>query len=272
MTDQYAVMGHPVAHSKSPRIHTAFAIQTNQDITYTAIPVTPGGFPQAVARFRESGGKGLNITLPFKEEAWRLAEHRTPRARHAGAANTLWFGPDGTLHADNTDGAGLVRDLTLNQEILIGGARVLLVGAGGAARGVVRPLLAERPQRLVIANRTVSRAESLAALFRSEGPTEGCGFEALKGRSFHLIVNATSASLQGQVPPLPEGILAAQGTCYDMMYGDRATAFQEWGERHGAARSLDGLGMLVEQAAESFYVWRGIRPDTGPVIRMLRDG
>ena len=270
MTDRYAVIGNPIAHSKSPRIHAAFARQTGQDMEYRAIAVAPGHFPAAVAEFRAAGGRGLNVTLPFKEEAWALAAERSPRAERAGAANTLGFREDGRVWADNTDGAGLVRDLTANLGLALGARRLLLLGAGGAARGVLAPLLAQGPDTLVVANRTPARAEALAADFRDLGPVSACAFTALAGRRFDLVVNATSASLQGEVPPLPDGLFAPGGWGYDMMYGDGPTPFVRWSLAQGAVDARDGLGMLVEQAAESFFLWRGVRPETRPVIAGMR--
>ncbi len=268
--DRYAVMGNPVAHSKSPQIHAAFARQTGQRMVYEAIQVDEGGLPQAVGNFQASGGKGLNITVPFKREAWALADERSARAEEAGAVNTLMFRPDGTIYGDNTDGIGLVRDLTDNHGLGIAGRRLLLLGAGGAVRGVLGPLLAQHPAQVVIANRTVYRAEELAAEFAGAVAIDACGFDDLAGQRFDLIINGTAASLQGSALPLPDGILAEGGWCYDMMYGAELTPFLRWARRQGAARWSDGLGMLVEQAAESFYLWRGVRPDTAPVILMLR--
>ena len=272
MTDDYGVMGHPIAHSKSPIIHVRFARQTKQAMSYRAIDVQPGRFTQAVLDFRDAGGKGLNVTLPFKEEAWELAEVRTARAERAGAANTLWFDEKRRLCGDNTDGVGLVTDLVINHAITITGATVLLLGAGGAARGVIGPLLACDPAELVIGNRTASRAEQLARLFGDFYRVQGCGLVDLRSRQFDLIINATSASLQGRVPAVPDTVLTPGGRCYDMMYSDRPTAFMEWGNARGASKSVDGLGMLVEQAAESFFRWRGVRPDTAGVIAALRAG
>ncbi len=270
MTDRYAVMGHPVSHSLSPRIHAAFAAQSGADLEYTAIHVEPGQLPEAVARFRAEGGSGLNITVPHKEDAFELAQVVSDRGRRAGAVNTLWFDPGGRVHGDNTDGIGLVRDLTLNHGCPLEGRRVLLVGAGGAARGVVGPLLEQNPEALVVANRTPARAEELAAGYGDEGPVRGSGLDALAGERFHLVVNATSASIAGKVPALPEGLFGEDAWCYDMMYAAEATAFLRWAGEHGAAHLVDGIGMLVEQAAESFRIWRGLRPDTAPVIRALR--
>jgi shikimate dehydrogenase len=268
--DAYAVMGNPIAHSKSPRIHAAFAQQTGQRITYTAIQVDPGGFPQAVGNFFASGGKGLNVTVPFKQEAWALAVTRGAEAELAGAVNTLLLDSDGALVGRNTDGIGLVRDICDNHGGRIGGQRVLLIGAGGAARGVLEPLLAQKPSHIVIANRTPDRAHELAKIFAALGNIAGAGFDDLRGQTFDLIINASAASLHGEVPPLPDDVLATNGWCYDMMYGAEPTPFVRWGLAHGAAQSLDGLGMLVEQAAESFTLWRGVRPDTRPVLALLR--
>lgn len=267
--DQYAVMGNPIAHSRSPRIHTLFAQQTGQRLEYRAIQVDVGGFAQALGNFDASGGKGLNITVPFKQDAWQQVTERSQRAERAGAVNTIKF-EDGKLIGDNTDGVGLVNDLTLNNQIVIKGKRILLMGAGGAARGVLAPLLAQHPAVLVIANRTVDKAVELATVFADLGDIKGMGYDDLAGQSFDIILNATAASLQGRLPPLPDGIIAAGGCCYDMMYGAEPTTFMQWAAAHGATRVLDGLGMLVEQAAESFYIWRGVRPDSRAVIKTLR--
>ncbi len=267
--DEYAVMGNPVSHSKSPRIHTLFAQQTGEPVHYTAIQVDPGGFPQAVGNFAASGGKGLNITVPFKQEAWKLVDTRSNRAELAGAVNTIKF-ENGRLFGDNTDGVGLVNDLLRNRQITLREKRILLMGAGGAARGVLAPLLEQQPLLLVIANRTESRARDLAAEFSDLGTVQGCGYDDLSALQFDLLINATAASLQGDLPPLPDGIIADGGACYDMMYGAKPTAFMKWAEWQGAGMVMDGLGMLVEQAAESFYLWRGVRPDTRPVIETLR--
>ena len=270
--DTYAVMGNPVAHSKSPQIHAAFAQQTGQRMTYTAIQVDPGGFAQAVGNFFAAGGKGLNVTVPFKQEAWALADQRGPEAERAGAVNTLLQDAQGRLLGRNTDGIGLLRDIRQNHGGVIAGRRILLIGAGGAARGVLQPLLAEGPATLSIANRTPGRAVELARDFADLGAVHGGGFDDLSGRQFDLVINASATSLHGEVPPLPEDVLAPGGWCYDMMYGAEATPFVRWGEAHAAARALDGLGMLVEQAAESFFIWRGVRPQTAAVIDALRSG
>lgn len=270
MTDRYAVVGNPIAHSKSPQIHALFAAQTEQDIAYTRILAPRDGFQRVVREFFSSGGHGLNITVPFKEEAWSLAHERGPLAERAGAVNTLSVLPDGRLRGDNTDGVGLVRDLTHNLGIVLRGAQVLILGAGGAVRGVLEPLLAEAPQRLVIANRTAERAEDLAKLFADLGPVVGGGFDLVEDRPFDLIINATAAGLQGAVPTVPSTVIGEGAWCYDLVYGDAPTAFVHWARTHGAGSAVDGLGMLVEQAAESFYLWRGVRPETATVIQTLR--
>src|SRR3990170_678024 len=269
---QFAVMGSPVAHSKSPRIHTLFAHQFKHRIEYTAIEVDPGGFAQALAQFRAAGGRGLNVTVPFKLDAFRLADHLSDRAKLAGAVNTIRVEPDGTVFGDNTDGAGLVHDLTKNLEVAIKDKKVLVLGAGGAVRGVLAPLLKHHPAQLVIANRTVSKGKELAEEFAHFGKIEACGFNELKGKRFDIVINGTAASLKGEVPPLPENLFANHALAYDMMYGDKATAFMGWALLHGAERAEDGLGMLVEQSAEAYLVWHGVRPETKSVIAALRKG
>jgi shikimate dehydrogenase len=269
MTDRYAVIGNPVAHSRSPRIHAAFARATGQDLAYEAILAPPEGFAAAVAAFRAAGGRGLNVTVPFKLEAYRLADRRTPRAEEAGAVNTLSFAGADAL-GDNTDGVGLVRDLEANLGVELAGRRVLLLGAGGAARGVLFPLLERRPAALTIANRTGSRAVELAALAAARRHAcAGVGFPELAGQAFDIVVNSTSASLLGEAPELPAGVFAPGSLAYDMVYGQGVTPFLAAARAGGATRIADGLGMLVEQAAESFLVWRGVRPETAPVIRLL---
>ncbi len=267
--DRYAVMGNPVTHSKSPQIHLEFARQTGQRMVYEAIQVNDGGFRQAVGNFRAAGGKGLNITLPFKQEAWGLVDERSERAERAGAVNTIMFLETDSIFGDNTDGVGLVRDIVVNQSINITDKRLLILGAGGAVRGILSPLLAENPSEIVIANRTIDKAEALAIEFSVGMSIQGCGFGMLGDRQFDLVINGTAASLQGEQLPLPDGILAGNATCYDMMYGISATPFLDWGQAQGASRLLDGVGMLVEQAAESFNLWRGVRPETVSLIGLL---
>lgn len=267
MTDAYAVFGNPIAHSKSPLIHAAFARQTGQDMRYSALLAPLGGFQQAVADFAAAGGRGANVTVPFKEQAFALSTLHTPRARAAGAVNTLKIDHDGVL-GDNTDGAGLVRDLVGNLGVSLEGKRILLMGAGGAARGVILPLMERQPASLFIVNRTAEKAIGLVRAFDSQGNLSGGGYADLSG-TFDLVVNATAASLAGDLPPLPEDVFAAEALAYDMMYGND-TPFLAFARALGA-RTADGLGMLVEQAAEAFWVWRGVRPDTAPVIQMLRN-
>lgn len=269
----YAVVGNPVSHSKSPRIHSLFASQTGEPVEYTAIQAPLDDFAGTVRHFFERGGKGLNVTVPFKEQAWTLADHRTPRAEKAGAANTLYLDKENELVADNTDGVGIVRDLRNNKQVLLAGTRILVLGAGGAVRGVLGPILAERPAALTIANRTIAKAEALARLFAQEaGETEltACGFEQ-PDQPYDVIINGTSASLQGDLPPVSANVIGPDTVVYDMMYSLQTTTFNQWALDHGARRVFDGLGMLVEQAAESFYVWRGVRPETAPVINELRN-
>ncbi len=270
MSDKYAVIGNPIAHSKSPLIHEAFARQTGEDIEYGRLLGDLEDFAGDVHDFLSSGGKGLNVTVPFKERAFDLADELSPRARVAGAVNTLILRQQGDLLGDNTDGIGLVRDLGCNHLFRFAGARILLLGAGGASRGVLKPLLDENPEQITIANRTAARALDLAATVESLGPVKGCGLEDLGGNRYDLIINGTAAGLDGKVPDIPEDCLAPGGWTYDMMYASEPTAFVRWGEARGAARALDGLGMLVEQAAESFRLWRGKQPDTEAVIRQLR--
>lgn len=269
--DRYAVIGNPIAHSKSPRIHAMFAAQTGQALTYETLLGPIDAFVATVEAFRAAGGRGLNVTVPFKLEAFELADRHTPRALAAGAVNTLAFGPDGVL-GDNTDGAGILRDITVNQACPVAGRRVLLLGAGGAARGTILPLLEAAPGSLTIANRTASKAAELADEFA--GGTlkpQGCGFSSLAGHQFDVIINATSASLSDAAPDLPPGLYAPGSLAYDMMYGKGDTPFLAAARQQGAAHLSDGLGMLVEQAAESFLLWRGVRPDTAPVLAAMRD-
>jgi len=270
MTDQYAVFGNPVEHSKSPAIHAAFASQTGQDLSYHKQQVALGGFAEAADAFFAAGGKGLNVTVPFKQDAYSYAARLSPRARHAGAVNTLALQEDGTILGDNTDGVGMVRDILNNLGWEIRSKKVLVLGAGGAVRGVLEPLLEQLPQHVVIANRTIDKALQLAKGFAEMGYLLGCGFDMLAGQQFDLVINGTSASLSGELPPLPSDLLTADGHCYDLMYGAAPTPFINWARQHGARAASDGLGMLVEQAAESFKLWRGVSPQTAPVIASLR--
>jgi shikimate dehydrogenase len=269
MTDRYAVIGNPIAHSKSPEIHAAFARQTGQDMSYERILGPLDGFPGTVDAFRAAGGRGMNVTLPFKLQAFAYSQRQTPRAEAAGAVNTLRF-DDGSILGDNTDGAGLANDLTRNLGVGLAGARILLVGAGGAAQGVILPLLEHRPACLVIANRTPEKAVSISSMFRDCGPVSACGLAELRGQCFDLVVNATSAAIGGAAPDLCPDVFASGAFAYEMMYGKGETPFLSLARDAGASGWADGLGMLVEQAAESFLLWRGVRPDTRPVLTMLR--
>ena len=270
MSDRYAVIGYPISHSWSPFIHGMFAQQTNQDISYSRLEAAPEAFERQVGAFFQTGGKGLNVTVPHKQVAAFVARYRTPRAEIAGAVNTLIMQPDG-VHGDNTDGAGLVTDLTRNLNLALQDTRILVLGAGGAARGVLGPLLAAAPEYVEIANRNSQRALDLANEFSTLGNVRGCSFDAIsEDREFDLILNATSASLQDLVPPVPRAVIAPTTLCYDMAYGKGDTPFTRWAKSVGAGRAENGWGMLVEQAAESFYLWRGVRPDTKPVLEAVR--
>jgi shikimate dehydrogenase len=265
MSERYAVIGHPVAHSKSPWIHAEFARATGQDIEYGRIEAPLDGLRRAIEEFREAGGRGLNVTLPFKQEAFRYCREPSERARVAQAVNTLTFRE--AVFGDNTDGIGLVRDLAQNLHFDLRSCRALLMGAGGAAQGVVGALRDAGVAQLVIANRTAEKAQALAARFPG---ARGCGYDGLGGESFGLIINATSAGLLEAAPPLPASAFGRAALAYDMVYG-RDTPFLV-AARAAGARACDGLGMLVEQAAESFFVWRGVRPQTAPILRKLRGG
>ena len=274
MTDRYAVIGNPVAHSKSPFIHAEFARQTGQDLVYERILAPLDGFEAAVNDFRAEGGKGLNVTVPFKLEAFQIADERGVRAEEAQAVNTLKF-EGATIYGDNTDGIGLARDIQANLGYHLVGRDILLMGAGGAAQGALGRLLDAGPARVVIANRTVDKAERLAQRFRAAralaaDALSASSYGALAGQQFHIIVNSTSASLDDTVPDLPDGLFARDSLAYDMMYGKGITPFLEMALAQGAGRCADGLGMLVEQAAESFFIWRGVRPRTGQVIGALK--
>ena len=268
--DEYGVFGHPVNHSLSPFIHGLFARQTGQLMSYRPYDVAPQDFAARVGEFFAQGGRGLNVTLPHKIAAVEVAAELTARAAHAAAVNTLAIKGEGIL-GDNTDGAGLVRDLCDNLGLTITNRRILVIGAGGATRGILAPLLGLAPALVVIANRTAERAEALSAAFSDLGATQGVGFEYLEPAPFDLVVNATSASLSGDMPPIPAGVIGTQTVCYDLAYGKSATAFVSWARAQGCAQALQGLGMLVEQAAESFRLWRGVRPATGAVLEVLRE-
>ena len=269
--DHYGVVGHPVAHSWSPFIHGMFAKETGQSLTYRLYDVPPLEFRERIVGFFAGGGCGLNVTLPHKLAAAEMSDELTPRAARAGAVNTLAARADGRLLGDNTDGAGLVRDLCDNLGVVITRRRILMIGAGGAARGVIAPLLTLEPSELVIANRTAERAQTLAEDFEDLGTVMGTGFTQVDPNAFDLVINATSASLSGDVPEIPAGVVAAETVCYDMAYGKSDTAFIRWARSLGCTRAMQGWGMLVEQAAESFRVWRGMRPPTGPVLAALKE-
>lgn len=270
LMDRYAVFGNPIKHSRSPQIHTAFAAQTGQLLTYRAQLVELGSFATMARHFFDDGGRGLNVTVPFKLEAFAFADELSERARRAGAVNTLARREDGTIYGDNTDGAGLVRDIVDNLGWSIQGRRLLILGAGGAVRGALEPLLRREPAIVVIANRTVDKAQQLAREFSDLGSLLGCGYDTLVGNQFDLVINGTSASLSAELPPLPSHLLSDNGCCYDMAYGAEPTPFMRWAASQAAWAVADGLGMLVEQAAEAFCLWRGVRPDTRPVIGQLR--
>jgi len=267
--DRYVLFGHPVSHSWSPFIHGLFARQFGHDIDYRLVDVEPGRFRGSVLEFFAGGGCGANITVPHKVAAAELANDLTPRAQRAGAANTLVLHDGSRLLGDNTDGAGLITDLSRNLGVVLKRRRVLVLGAGGAVRGVLAPLLAERPEVVFIANRTPDRAVQLAAAFADLGPARGGAFAQARNQRWDVVINATSASLGGEVPELPEGLVTAWSTCYDMAYSRQDTPFQLWARAQGAAQTYQGWGMLVEQAAESYLLWRGIRPDTAPVLEAL---
>ncbi len=274
MTDLYCVFGNPIAHSKSPAIHAAFAEQTGEDVRYEARLAAVDGFSAAISAFVAAGGRGANVTVPFKEAAYRLCDRLSDRAARAGAVNTLQFN-DGGIFGDNTDGAGLVRDITFNLGRPLAGQRILLLGAGGASRGVLAPLLAGQPAALAIANRSADKAQQLASVFADlagHAALTGGSFETLAGQRFDIVINATSASLSGETLPLPAGVFAPGSLAYDMMYGKGETPFLALARHQGAAHGADGLGMLVEQAAEAFTLWRGKRPGTADVLAGLRAG
>lgn len=275
--DRYVVIGNPVSHSKSPYIHQCFAQQTGQHLEYSTLLVERGEFSHDVPEFFANGGKGANVTVPFKEEAFAFVSQLTPEATTAGAVNTLYLDDQQRLCGHNTDGLGLVRDVCVNQGGKLAGKRILVLGAGGATRGMLHPFIAQKPAGIWIANRTVEKARNLARDFNKVATKNGvmdltgCGFADLAGESFDWVFNATSASLQGDLPPLPDSVVTGQTWCYDLMYGREPTVFCAWSEKRGAQKVIDGLGMLVEQAAESFQLWRGIRPETGAVLAKLRD-
>jgi shikimate dehydrogenase len=267
--DRYGVMGYPVAQSRSPMIHRLFATQTGQEIQYELLQVSPDKLEQAVRQFQRTGGKGLNITVPHKTEVTRLVDHLSERAGTAGAVNTLTF-KEGEVFGDNTDGFGLLRDLVVNLEVTLEGMKILVLGAGGATRGIIGPLLEMQPASLIIANRTLGKAEALATHFSRSGPVSACRFNAVPVQEdYGLIINATSAGVRGQTPPYPGAAVSDQTLCYDLSYGLKPTPFSVWAKEQGAAQSFMGWGMLVEQAAESFRIWRDVRPDTSDILARM---
>lgn len=267
--DRYALVGHPVEHSRSPLIHQLFARQTGQAITYELIDAEPKSFETAVRGFMAAGGKGMNVTVPHKEAAFEVANEVSTAAHQAGAVNTLTFF-DSRIRGDNTDGVGFIRDVRVNLHQQLEGRRVLILGAGGAARGIVAPLLESRVGVLVIANRTIERAQILARHFAGPEELHSMTFEQLATLdAFDVVVNATSAGLKGETPPFPGSVIGRTTFCYDLVYSLKTTPFVSWAREHGAERAVQGWGMLVEQAAESFYIWRGVRPDTGPILKQL---
>ena len=269
MVDRYGVMGYPVSHSRSPVIHRLFALQTGHDLQYELLQVTPDKLEQAVLQFARTGGKGLNITVPHKTAVVGLADRISERAEIAGAVNTLDF-REGKIYGDNTDGVGLRRDLTVNLGLQLKDCNILILGAGGAASGIIAPLLEMQPASLTIANRTISKAEDLVNRFAEYGPVNACRFgDVTGGKIFALVINATSAGVKGDTPPYPEAAVCEHSFCYDLSYGHKPTPFSRWAAERGAARSVMGWGMLVEQAADSFLLWRGVRPDTAPVLKQM---
>jgi shikimate dehydrogenase len=267
--DQYGVVGHPVEHSWSPFIHGMFAKATAQNLVYRLFDISPDDFRREALQLFATGVRGLNVTLPHKQAAAELVNELTPRAERAGAVNTIAFFEDTALLGDNTDGLGLTADLERNLGMTLTDKRVLILGAGGAVRGVLGPLLERELREVHIANRTPDRARKLATEFADMGQISGCGYADLRGPAYDLIINATSASLQGDMPQMPAGIVGEETVCYDMAYGRGHTPFTLWAKSLHAARATKGWGMLVEQAAESFLLWRGIRPDTQPVLQAL---
>ena len=270
MTDQYFVIGNPVEHSKSPEIHRLFAEQTGESMYYGKFLAPLGGFGEAVTALIDEGIRGANVTVPFKEDAFMFCSDRTDRADRAHAVNTLVINEDGKCLGDNTDGGGMLTDLIHNHHIELAGKHILVLGAGGAVRGVLEPLLDQQPECVLIANRTLEKARALADDFHGLGNVTGGGYDDLGTRQFDIIINGTSAGLQGQTPPVPHSALRSGGITYDMLYGSEPTPFVLWGQAAGASKALDGLGMLVEQAALSFYLWRAKRPDTRSVIKHFR--
>jgi shikimate dehydrogenase len=269
--DRYALVGHPVSHSRSPMIHQLFARQTGQNLTYELIDAEPAQFETATLGFSAAGGKGMNVTVPHKQAAFALCTSHGKEAKAAGAVNTISFS-SGRVHGDNTDGTGFIRDICGNHGLELASKRVLLLGAGGAARGIIQPILAEKPVFLVLANRTIERAEDLQEDLGSPSGLSVCRFDQLKElEPFDIIINATSAGLKGKKPPFPTDLVNGHTFCYDLAYSLKPTPFVAWASAHGAGQAVQGWGMLVEQAADSFAIWRGERPDTKPILSKLTE-
>ena len=269
MTDQYAVIGNPISHTKSPLIHASFARATRQNLEYGAIEGPLNGFAAAVRAFRDSGGRGMNVTAPFKMQAFEMADQKSERASLAGAANALKFESGGRILAENFDGIGLTNDITRNQGVAMAGKRVLVLGAGGAVRGLLLPFLGEKPAELVIANRDTAKAAQLARQLAGHGQLRGGGYTDIGAGRFDVVINATSASLRAELPPIAPGVFAIDGLAYELAYGKGLTPFLRLAQNAGVKRLADGVGMLVEQAAEAFVWWRGVRPDTQALIKQM---
>lgn len=266
MKDQYAVIGNPIAHSKSPIIHKAFAEQTRQILEYRAILAPLDQFEKTARNFQQQGGKGFNVTVPFKQQAWRLAQQHSARAQEAQVVNTIICQPNGDWYGDNTDGIGLIRDFTQNQRYSLVNKKILILGAGGAVQGILPALIIEHPKQIILTNRTIEKAIALAEMYQ----LAYCTLKELSHQIFDLIIHATSAELQQRLPDLPENLPMTETFCYDLSYASQLTPFLQWAKAHGAQQYCDGLGMLVEQAAEAFYLWRAVRPKTAPVLALLR--
>ncbi len=270
--DAYGVVGNPVSHSLSPKIHKLFAAQSDQPISYEALEIKIDEFASSLARLQQQNYLGLNVTVPFKQQAWQLCNQRTSRAELAGAVNTLLLSPNGGLTGDNTDGIGLVRDLVKNRQVPIKDQKILILGAGGAVRGILAPILAENPNQVIIANRTVEKAQTLADDFGNLGEISVSAYTKIEPIKFDLVINGTAAGLSNELPPIPEEVLSMNTICYDLMYNIQAnTTFVDWALKQGVTKAFDGLGMLIEQAAESFRLWRGVNVDTQAVARSLRN-
>jgi len=268
--DQYAVIGNPIEHSKSPDIHLLFADQTGERLSYEKILTDEDKFSQVVTKFFINGGKGMNVTVPFKNDACQFVDELTEYAKHAGAVNTIYKNESGNFIGANTDGIGLLRDLKKTLRLQLLNKKILIIGAGGATQGIVEPLLNENPSELIIANRTVSKAEAITEQFKSFGKVSSCSLTEIPKQNFDLILHATSAGLRDDNVELPAAIISANTCCYDLLYSDQDTPFMQWAKSHKAGKVVDGFGMLLEQAAEAFYLWRGKRPDTGMAYHYFR--